>query len=120
MKEVRKLKGLQSQLKTIEADIESLRIEMSNKQKDYNTKVHSAKKLRKEIENLNTSKTPKVTEHAIVRYFERVKGFNIAEIEKEILTDKIRGMAETLGGNGKYPNSGFEVVMKDFTVTTVI
>lgn len=29
-------------------------------------------------------------------------------------------MVNALGGNGKYPNKDFSVVMKDFTVTTVV
>ena len=34
---------------------------------------------------LNNSENLKVSEHAIVRYFERVKGFDIEQVEKEIL-----------------------------------
>ncbi len=121
MKEVRKLKGLQSQLKLLEGDAEALLIEVSTKQREYNQKVQAVKKIREEIKSIDVDKTIKVSEHAIVRYFERVKGYNISDIEKEILSQEVVSMAEKLGGNGSYPNTGgFKVLMKNFTVTTII
>jgi len=55
-----------------------------------------------------------------MRYFERVKGFNIIDIEKEILTDEVLDLVDKLGGTGGYPNKDFKVLMKNFTVTTVV
>lgn len=120
IKEIQKLKGLESQLRKIEGELESLKIETSNKQKEYQQKLNIANKIKEEIKKLKDSKESRVSEHAIVRYFERVKGFNIEDIQKEILSDSIINLAEQLGGNGTYPNNGYSVVMKDFTVTTII
>lgn len=120
MRDVRKVKALQSQLKNMISDSEILKIELSNKQKDYTLKLSNIKKLKQEIDKLNSSTELNVSEHAIVRYFERVKGFDIEEIKKEILTKQIISQVEVLGGTGKYPNQDFSVVMKEFTVTTIL
>lgn len=102
------------------ADAEALKIEAANKQKEYNQKLQSVKKLKEAIGKLKEDNHVKISEHAIIRYFERVKGFNIPDIEKEILTQEILDLVEKLGGNGKYPNKGFSVVMKNYCVTTIV
>ena len=120
MKQARKIKGLKSQLKIMQGDAEALKIEIANKQKEYNAKLNAIKTLKEEIEKFQNNKNIKVSEHAIVRYFERVKGFDISDIEKEILTDEVLNLVEQLGGTGGYPNSDFKVLMKDYTVTTIV
>lgn len=120
MKEVRQYKQLQSQLNIMLGDAEALRIEVSNKQREYNQKQQAIEKLKKEMARLNSKENLKVSEHAIVRYFERVIGYDIGCIEKKILSDQVTKLVEALGGNGSYPNDGFSVVMKNYTVTTVV
>lgn len=120
MKEARKIKGLKSQLNLMIGDAEALKVEVSNKQKEYINKLNAIKSLKKEIEKFENNKQIKVSEHAIVRYFERVKGFNISDIEKEILTEEVLKLVEQLGGTGGYPNNNFKVHMKDYTVTTIV
>lgn len=120
MKEARKIKGLKSQLKILQGDAEALKIEVANKQREYNNKLNLIKNLKDQIETFESDKNIKVSEHAIVRYFERVKGFNISEIEKEILTDEVLNLVDKLGGTGGYPNKDFKVLMKNYTVTTVV
>lgn len=119
MKEIRIIKQLESQLKNIEADAECLRIESINKQREYSRKLGDIERLKKEISKLNNDSKIKVSEHAIVRYFERVKGYDIASIEKDILSDRILILVEKLGGNGTYPNDGYSVIIKNNTVTTI-
>lgn len=120
MKEVRQHKQLKSQLNNLLADSESLKIEIANKQREYNQKLNSIQILKEEMEKINNSENLKVSEHAIVRYFERVKGFSIEEIEKEILSPQVIDLVGKLGGNGSYPNNNFSVVMKNHTVITIV
>ena len=120
MNDVRKIKQLQSQLNVMIGDSEVLKIEVANKQREYNQKLQAIAKLKKIIDSLNRNSNVKVSEHAIIRYMERVKGVDISEIEKEILTDDVLLWVEKLGGSGKYPVSDFHIVMKDYTVTTVV
>jgi hypothetical protein len=120
MKEVRQYKQLKSQLNIMLADADALKIEAANKRREYNQKLQAIDKLKNEMAKLNNNEKLKVSEHAIVRYFERVKGFDIEQVEKEILSEKVLGLVDKLGGNGSYPSDGFSVVMKNYTVTTVV
>ena len=120
MKEVRKHKQLQSQLNAMLGDAEALKLEIANKQREYMQKLQAIEKIKSEMAKLDNNKNVKVSEHAIVRYFERVLGFNIEQVEKEILSEKVLSLIETLGGNGTYPNGDFSVIMKNHTATTVI
>lgn len=119
MKDVRKIKQLKSELENLEIDVSVLKIKLANVNTEFNHKKAAIEKLKEEIKKLSTTKNPKVSEHAIVRYFERVKGFDISKIEKEILTEEVLDLIEKLGGSGSYPNKDFSVVMKDYTVTTI-
>lgn len=59
-----------------------------------------------------------MSEHALVRYFERVKGFNIKDIEDELLNENLIKMVETLG-NGTFPNDNYSLVIKDNVIVTI-
>lgn len=120
MKEARKIKGLKSQLRIMEGDAEALKIILSNKQREYHAKLKAIKALKEQVESFESNTGIKVSEHAIVRYFERVKGFDISEIGKEILSVEVLSLVEKLGGNGTYPNKDFKILMKNNTVTTVV
>lgn len=62
---------------------------------------------------------PILTDHALVRYLERVKGIDIEKAKKEILSDKLKSMISTLG-NGKFPCDNFTVIVKDNQVITIL
>jgi len=113
------VKQLKSQLKKVEGEIEAINVNIKNKQKEINQKSNITRSLNDKIKNLNISEELDVSDHAIVRYLERVKGVNIDEIKKEILNDNIVRLIETLGGSGKYPNDNFTIVMKDNMVITI-
>jgi archaellum component FlaC len=119
IKDTQALKGLKTQLSKLLGEADSLKLELGNKNREYNHKLENIKKLKDKIKSIESTKEFKVSEHAIVRYFERIKGYNIEEIEKEILTESIKQSAEILGGNGKYPNDGYHVVMKDYCIVTI-
>lgn len=66
-----------------------------------------------------------VSDHAIVRYLERVVGVDIAALRRDILTTSIANMANRTGGSGTFANaedrdSPFRVVVHDFNVVTVL
>jgi chromosome segregation ATPase len=120
MEDVRKIKQLQSQLNTLVQDADALRILISNTQKEHDLKCKAIKQLKEAIQKINDNTNIKVSEHAILRYCERVLNIDVSKIEKEILSDSVLGLIEKLGGNGTYPNNDFSVVMKNYTVTTII
>jgi hypothetical protein len=64
-----------------------------------------------------------VSEHAILRYLERVAGVNLDEVREKILSPSVRKYIDELG-SGKFPQNGSEtgkyrVVVKNRVVTTV-
>lgn len=89
MKQERTIKGLTSQVKQLRGDVNALQVYISNKQSELDLKLKQVISIENKIKKLDNNKTCKVSEHAIVRYFERVKGFNIDEIRAEILSQEV-------------------------------
>lgn len=118
MEKSRKIKGLQSQLKQLYGDRESLKVDVSNKQKELSLKNKSIKAIERQIETYEKDNDVKVSEHAIVRYFERVLGFDIPVIEKEI-KNGIEEQIKVLGSSGNYVVKTYTAVVSDNTVVTI-
>jgi len=125
MKEIIKIK--KKELSKIESEYNELKEQVNNFQEKCSKKKKELSKLRQEIENVLHPPKPSISEHAIVRYFERVKGENIEEIKKEILNEEVMKLFGLFGGNGKYPsnnnnedNNNYEIVMKNNVVVTVV
>ncbi len=117
------LKQYNTQLSKIEADISVLKSELKIKNEELDSKKRSLKNLHLKIQELKTSKKLIISEHALLRYFERVLGFNLEDIQGKILTDSVSSLIEKLGTNsGQYPvkEGGFSIVIKDRTVVTIV
>lgn len=62
-----------------------------------------------------------VTDHALVRYFERVEGRDIEKIKAEINNPQLLQWYAELGDGGKYPvDNRYYVVIDDRVVKTVL
>ena len=120
MKEKIKIKNLQVQLNKLEGERQALKIQLSNTQKEYQLKQKTIKSIQNKIVKYNSKDNIEVSEHAIIRYFERVLGYDIEQIKSKILTNEIISLTQTLGGNGSYPNDGFKIILKNFTVVTLL
>lgn len=76
------------------------------------------------VELQDTSPTVIVSEHAIVRYFERVLGYDIEEIKKKIVPEKVASQIKHFGG-GNFPvdgteeNPAFRIRVRSNTVVTI-
>lgn len=120
MKDIRTIKKLNSQITKLSADIAAIKIEIATKQRELSEKVRSVNILRDEIRKLEGNNKVKLSEHAIVRYLERVKGVDISSIEQEIITEELLSLVNSLGGTGTYPSkNGYSIIVKNNTVTTV-
>lgn len=60
-----------------------------------------------------------ITNHALVRFAERVLKLDISAIKKQILSDEVLRLHKELG-NGKFPNDNFHVVIENNIVKTII
>lgn len=114
------LKGLETRLKKAEAYYELTCSDHREAKKKMDEAWAVIQNIKDMIFNLKEStKTPIVTEHAILRYLERQKGIDMDSIHKCILTDKNIEIINQLG-TGKITNAdGMKIVFKNRTVVTV-
>lgn len=61
-----------------------------------------------------------ISDHAILRYLERVKKQDIKSVISEILTPEIQKQITTLGSNGIFTTAKFRVVVKQNVITTIL
>lgn len=63
---------------------------------------------------------PKVSEHALLRYCERVLGFDIELAEKAILTEVNKKAIKTIVSGSLPLGNGFKAVIKNMTVVSIV
>lgn len=62
-----------------------------------------------------------VTDHALLRFLERVEGLDIEAVKDRIVTEALREQVKTLGGTGKFPiDGGCRAVMDNLRIVTVV
>lgn len=63
-----------------------------------------------------------VTDHALVRFMERVMGLDVHEIiDKHILNDNVRSTINAIGQNGKFPiDENSIAIVQNNTIVTII
>lgn len=115
------LKNLQSQLSRLEGEFESLKMQQNDIAVNIQHKKKHIEEVKNKIKQLqsNKKKALVVSEHAILRYLERVENIDINSIIEKISTDKLKEMADVLG-NGTFPVNGFSAKVIDNVVVTVI
>jgi len=113
------LKQLQVHIADVKAKINNLKLEISGKNKELSLHEKELKTLTEKLNSFEKKDTI-ISEHAYLRYFERVLGYDLEKIGKEILSEDILKMMETLGSSGKYPNQkGYRLVIKNNVVVTI-
>lgn len=120
MKKREELKKLESMKSSLKAEISSLELEEKGLKEELSIKKARLNTLNQRIKNLGAKKGLTVSEHAILRYLERVEGLDLKEIEEKILPESEKPKIRTLG-NGHYPiNKGeFKIIVKDGVVVTL-
>lgn len=116
------IKKLQTLKNNLVGEVEALYTHQQEIKHTIATKKTSIQILSTKIDKLMLqNKKLTVSEHAIIRYVERVLGINIEDIENKILNQTTCHLVEELG-NGRYPcnNDKFMIVVKDGCVVTVI
>ena len=119
IKEKEELKKLNTLQVKLQSEIEAIKIE----REILNNKLQSAErnlgKIREEIKKVKEGNKIIVSEHAMLRYIERVLGINLKEIEKCILTDEVKEQYKIVG-NGRFPiNDEFRALIRDNVVVTI-
>ena len=111
---------VESQLTRVVADMERLEGVKTKADADLAELETKRAELAAQLAELG-EKRIKVSDHAAVRYLERMRGLDRPALDAEIITDELQGLVDRLGGTGKFPlkDSGFGVVMRDYTIVTV-
>ena len=112
------LKQLQTQLATLKRESASAKERQREVQSLIQDLARQIQSVEKSIDTL-TKLGPVVSEHAILRYLERVKGINIDDVRAEILPESVKATVCELG-NGQYPVGNFKIRVRDGVVITVI
>ena len=103
----------EQKIKQLEAELKVHKAKLIQVQKQYEDKLQ-------EFKTLKSEQRISITEHAIVRYVERILKLDLKEIQSVILSAQVRELVSKCGGNGTFPNEhGFSVIIKDYTVVTI-
>lgn len=112
-----RLSNLKSKLETLVAQRNDLNNEIYKAQNDIQKAESEQRRL------LDVAKTPIVSEHAIVRYLERVYKMDIETIKNEILLPETITMIQTLRSGKLHKEIAgikFTIVFKEKVVTTIL
>ncbi len=119
MTEMKKLSTLKSKL---EGELDALKDEQKLLSKQINAKNTQIENIENQIKKLKKDSNGLiVSEHALLRYIERVIGINLDDIANNILTEEVIKQYSSLG-NGTYSVNGgdFKVVIKDKMVLSIL
>lgn len=104
---------LQLELKALQESGTRLKMEIATKEKqikEVEEKIHKLK---------GADASIIVSEHAILRYLERVYRLDLEKIKQEILPERIAAQAKVIG-NGRYGVIDHTLLIKDNVVVTVL
>lgn len=114
------IKSLEVRKNDIENDIKLLKGQREEINKRIEKEESQLKNIKNQLETIRKRDGGIViTEHAILRYLERVKGINLETAKEEILSPKAREIALTLN-NGKIPSGNHKVILKNNRVVSVV
>ncbi len=113
-------KNLENKINKLREDNSDLKLEIAAKQREFSHNEKTIIALAKQLDQIKNPASVLISDHAIVRYLERIKGIDIQLIRQEILSDDLLKIINTLGGNGRYPDKDYKVVMKDNKIITIL
>lgn len=114
------LRSLSRRLREKQAEIDQIRESIKEKTQQLKVAERQRHALITQIHNLRSDvEGPLLTEHAVLRYFERVLGFDMQRVRSRILKDHTIDQIETLG-SGHFPVEGGRLVVRKGTIVTVL
>lgn len=108
-----RLKNAEESLKTAKASVEAYQAVAKAAEKEINETRAAIKELKAKKPGII------VTEHAMLRFIERILGISLDEIKERILPPDVVALIDKMG-DGKFPHpEGGRLVVKNGTVVTV-
>lgn len=113
------LKALQSQITQLDAEVSGLQSQFNTLKSDLDRKRSKLKGLKQKLNDaLKGNETPIVSEHAILRYLERVKGIDIEAVRNEIMDERTETMVK-FASSGRIKKDTHVLVVKNNVIITV-
>lgn len=109
-----RLEYLKREQKDLDEEVRSLQKKLSKKSKEI-------EQVKAAIEEEELRNRPiSVTDHALIRYMERVLGIDVEKIRNDMITEETKRVIYSVG-SGKIPiGDGHRLWVKDRTITTVV
>lgn len=111
-------KKLQSRKRALKAKLTELRDDRYTIQKREDLALKEMREINKKLDSHRNGKVV-VTDHAIVRYMERVKHLDVQEIKDLIVPEEARKVLEKIP-TGSFPVGTHIITVKNRVVTTVL
>ena len=117
----KQVKSLRSQISKKKDAIKAVQMEISHCQKEHSRLVNEKNSLQNKLRHLlNKKEIIEISDHAVVRYLERIEGVDLSYIRDCILTDEFMRVFKQLSDSGEFPSgTGFVVVVRNNRVVTV-
>lgn len=117
----KQIKALRSQKGNLKDEISAAQQQISFWKKRVSELSKAKNTIEQKLANiLRKKESIEVTDHAIVRYLERIEGRDIEQLKHNIMTEKFLELYGKLGTNGEYPASDkFSVVVRERKIVTV-
>lgn len=113
------LKHLQRRLRDSEAAAKQYWDELEVLRKKIESEKKTQESIKRQIDALKASEELVVSEHALLRYFERVLGFDLKDVARKVLPQDVEDRIKVLG-DGVFPTGpGTRVKVFDGTVVTL-
>lgn len=116
MSSTHELKSLETRLKALKSELATVTKSKADIDAQERSLAAQVKSLENQIKTL-TGKTVVVSEHAIVRYMERVHGIDLDQIKNEIVGRDHKTLKLP---SGQYKTNGHKFRVKNGVVVTVI
>jgi len=114
------LKNLNKKIENAEIEKDINKIKHVSAHKEYIKSRNVLKKLKRQERILNGKDQIEITDHAFVRYFDRILDFDLDLIKKQILTEDLTRLIVDLGGYGKFKFGKNVIVVQDFKIITIL
>ena len=114
------LKALQTRQDKLQAELKEAKNDLRESEKKVREIQAKLTSVEQQIKQLSAAEADIIiSEHAYLRYFTRVLGFDLEKIKEEILSPKIENAIHTLK-SGVFPSEGFKLKVKNKTIVTLI
>ena len=119
-----RIKSLETKYWNLRKEVDASSDRRGEEKQKHEELIREATAVQEEIDGMKEqAKETKliVSEHAVLRYLERVQGIDMKAIRDEILDPIMIAKVKTLG-DGKYPcrDGAFKVLVKDGVITSVV